>query len=77
MDGRVVRDPENELLAQLDSVGLVAELESIVTRFDWHSQVTIHFAAGDGGAGWSRSKRTITVHSEYVRRFLEQGKVAR
>lgn len=75
-EARVLGDPEDELFAQLSAGGLVAELESIITRFDWHSQVTIHFAAGDGGAGWSRSKRTITVHGEYVRRFLEQGRGA-
>jgi len=76
-EARVVCDQENESFAQVGSVGLVAELESIITRFDWHSQVTIRFAAGDGGAGWSRAKRTVTVHSEYLRRFVEQGKVAR
>jgi hypothetical protein len=57
-------------------VGLVARLGSIITRFDRHSQVTVHRAAGDGEARWSRGKRTITVHSEYLRRFVEQGKVA-
>ena len=76
-EARVVCDPENESFAQVRSVGLVAELESIITRFDWHSQVTIHFAAGDGDAGWNRAERTVTVHSEYLRRFVEQGKVAR
>ncbi len=73
---RVVCDPENKSFVQLGSVGLVAELESILTRFDWHSQITIHFAAGDGEAGWSRAKRTVTVHSEYLRRFFDQGKAA-
>ena len=47
-----------------------------VKRFDWHSQVTVRFAEGDGGAGWSRSKRTVTVNSGYVRRFIEQGRRA-
>jgi len=76
-EARVVCDAENEALAQVGSVGLVAELESIITRFDWHSQVSIRFAAGDGGAAWNRAKRTVTVHSEYLRRFVEQGKVAK
>ena len=75
-EARVVCDPENESFAQVGSVGLATELESIVTRFDWHSQVTIRFAAGDGGGAWSRSNRTVTVHSEYLRRFVEQGKIA-
>jgi hypothetical protein len=37
----------------------------------------VRFAAGDGGAAWSRSKRTVTVHSDYIRRFVEQGKRAK
>jgi hypothetical protein len=76
-EARVVCDPENASFAQVGSTGLAADLESILTRFDWHSQVTIRFAAGDGGAAWSRAKRTITVHSDYIRRFVEQGKVAK
>jgi hypothetical protein len=55
---------------------LIAELEPILRRFDWHTTVTIHFANGDGGASWSRSQRTITVRSNYLRRFVEQGRVA-
>jgi hypothetical protein len=55
---------------------LIAELQPILRRFDWHTTVTIHFANGDGGASWSRSQRTITVRSNYLRRFVEQGKVA-
>jgi hypothetical protein len=55
---------------------LIAELEPILRRFDWHTTVTIHFANGDGGASWSRSQRTITVRSSYLRRFVEQGRAA-
>lgn len=76
MEARVVCDPESGLSNPSSSVRLEAELESIVTRFDWHSQVTVRFVAGDGRAGWSRSARTITVPSAYIRRFVEQGKVA-
>jgi hypothetical protein len=75
-EARVVCDSGSGL-SDKSSVGLGAELESIVTRFDWHSQVTVRFVAGDGRAGWSRSARTITVSSEYVRRFVEQGKLAK
>ncbi len=57
----------------LSDPSLGAELSPIVTRFDWHSQVTVRFVAGDGRAGWNRSARTITVTSEYVRRFVRQG----
>jgi hypothetical protein len=53
--------------------GLASEIESALKRFDWHSQVTVHFVDGEGGAGWSRANRTITVNSGYVRRFIEQG----
>jgi hypothetical protein len=53
--------------------GLASEIEAALRRFDWHSQVTVRFVDGDGGAGWNRSGRTITVHSQYVRRFIEQG----
>jgi hypothetical protein len=73
---RIVCDAANGSFAQLGSSGLLAELESIVTRFDWHSQVTIRFAEGGGSTGWSRSQRTVTVFGDYVRRFVEQGKVA-
>lgn len=76
-EARVVCDPKSEFISRLCSDGLATELRSIIERFDWHSQVTISFVEGDGGAGWSRSKRTITFHSEYVQRFIEQGKVAK
>ena len=58
---------------QLESRPLIKELESALRSFDWHSQVKIAFVQGDGGAGWSRSRRTITVNSAYVERFIRQG----
>jgi hypothetical protein len=76
-EARVVCDEGLGLGAQPSAAALLAELETIVTRFDWHSQVTIHFATGDGGASWSRGKRTITVHNGYVGRFVDQGKRAK
>jgi hypothetical protein len=76
-EARLVCDAESGLANSLKSVGLAPELESIITRFDWHSQVTVRFVAGDGRAGWSRSARTISVPTEYIRRFVEQGKIAR
>lgn len=72
-ESRIKHDENDSLLRQLAAGGLLRELAAVLQRFDWHSQVTIDFAAGDGGAGWSRSKRTITVRSGYVRRFVEQG----
>lgn len=70
-------DRQDARLAQLESSGLPKELEAALGRFDWHSQVTIYFAQGEGGAGWIRSKRTITIHSEYVRRFNKQGAISK
>jgi hypothetical protein len=64
------KDP---LLSQLHELGLVGELERAVRRFDWHSQVTIRFAPGDGGAAWSRNGRTVLVHAGYLERFVAQG----
>ena len=72
-EARVVCDDRLELAVD-GGASLLHELGAIVGRFDWHSQVTIRFVAGDGGASWSRGARSITVHSRYVRRFVEQGK---
>lgn len=52
---------------------LLADLESALRSFDWHSRVTLRFESGDGGAAWSRSSRTITVHDQYIERFARQG----
>ena len=32
--------------------------------------------AGDGGAAWSRNGRTVTVHADYLERFVAQGQLA-
>ena len=58
---------------QIQTSSIAKEVESIAKTFDWHSQVTIFFIEGDGGAGWNRSRRTITVYSQYVERFIKQG----
>jgi Putative metallopeptidase len=73
-EARVVSDDSNGTFADEKNAGLPDELEAVLKGFDWHSSVTIHFATGEGGAAWNRSKRTITVHNEYLRRFVEQGK---
>ena len=73
-EARVVCDEDHALLGQLHDGAFLDELRAVVRRFDWHSQVTIRFVEGDGGAGWSRSKRTVTVNSAYVLRFVAQGK---
>lgn len=71
-EARVVFD-DRGFVGRLCSDGLAREVETAIRRFDWHSQVTVRFVEGDGGAGWSRSARTVTVNSAYVRRFIEQG----
>lgn len=73
---RVVCPDDDPLFSQLDELGLLSELECVLQRFDWHSQVTIRFVAGDGGAAWSRGTRTVTVHAGYVLRFVAQGAAA-
>ncbi len=77
-EARVQFDNQNEFLTALcgppGSNSLAREIESALRRFDWHSQVTVRFIDGEGGAGWNRSNRTITVNSQYVRRFIEQGR---
>jgi hypothetical protein len=72
-EARVVYDSNIGFINRLCSDRLASEIESAIKRFDWHSQVTVKFVDGDGGAAWSRGSRTITVHSGYVRRFIEQG----
>ena len=75
-EARVLRDPGSAFLDALCGPphGIAAEVEAAVKRFDWHSQVTVRFVDGDGGAAWSRGSRTITVHAGYVRRFVAQGR---
>ena len=68
------RDEGNPTCTQLYET-LGKDLHAILRRFDWHSTVTIAFVEGDGGAGWSRGKRTATVNSAYVQRFVKQGAI--
>ena len=75
-EARVESDPQNGTFDEELASSLLNELEMAVRSFDWHSQVTIRFSVGDGGAAWSRSERAITVHNGYLRRFVDQGKVA-
>ncbi|MEX1024916.1 MAG: DUF4344 domain-containing metallopeptidase [Planctomycetota bacterium] len=70
-EARVTASPSMQTAPE--SRQLLADLERALRGFDWHSQVTLAFVDGDGGAGWSRSKRTITVNSGYVARFVRQG----
>jgi len=52
---------------------LASTITNAFQRFDWHSPVTVKFVWGPGTAGWSREKRTVTVNSEYLQRFVAQG----
>lgn len=72
-EASVIYDDGNAFLIRLCEGGLASEIETAIKRFDWHSEVTVSFVNGDGKAGWNRSRRTVTVHSAYVRRFVGQG----
>ncbi len=76
-EARMRYDPSDDLVSSIRDGQLPAEIETVLTRFDWHSQVTVSFVQGDGGAGWKRSQRTITIPTEYIRRFIVQGDGAR
>ncbi|MFN0242303.1 MAG: DUF4344 domain-containing metallopeptidase [Planctomycetota bacterium] len=52
---------------------LASMIQSALQRIDWHSQVTVEFVGGSGRAAWNRSRRTVTVNSEYLQRFIAQG----
>ncbi len=64
---------QGRTLDELRASGLPSDLETILRRFDWHSRVELRLVDGDGGAGWSRSERAITVHTDYMQRFVAQG----
>jgi hypothetical protein len=70
---QVTIDEGSIFAGAIKSNKLDQQFEKFLSSFDWHSQVTVHFAGGKGGAGWNRSKRTITVHDEYIHRFNTQG----
>ena len=44
----------------------------LLSAIDWHSQVTLAVRECDGGAGWSRNDRRITLCHAYVTRFETQ-----
>lgn len=73
---RVTYDDGNGLIERFRDSRVVQEFTAIVRRFDWHSQITIHFREGDGGAAWNRSKRSITVNTKYLERLVKQGVIA-
>ena len=66
-------DPSCEFATQIREGRLAAEVGVALKRIDWHSKVTVGFEQGDGRAAWSRSTRSVSVFSEYTRRFIRQG----
>lgn len=72
-EARLVVSHDSSFSSALKENSRTHQLESILRDFDWHSQVTLRFSEGEGGAGWSRSKRTIKIHDEYIQRFIDQG----
>ncbi len=71
-EARVVIDNDSIFAEAISAGKLLRDVEKVVESVDWHSQVTVRFAGGEGGAGWNRSRRTITVYDEYIRRFNHQ-----
>ena len=72
-EARFRADASTRAFVDAGKPSLASVLESALQRIDWHSQVTVDFVGGQGGAAWNRSKRTITVNSEYLQRFIAQG----
>jgi hypothetical protein len=66
-------DESTRAFADAGKPSLASTIESALQRFNWHSQVTVDFVWGEGKAGWNRDKRTVTVNSEYLQRFVAQG----
>lgn len=73
-EARMLPEAESDYYQALLDSKMLEELRQILQSFDWHSQVTLSFTGGDGGAGWSRSTRTITVQDGYIKRFNAQAK---
>ncbi|MEM6331145.1 MAG: DUF4344 domain-containing metallopeptidase [Planctomycetota bacterium] len=70
---RLTKDDGNALIDRFYRSPVVEEFTNAIEAFDWHSQITIQFRTGRGGAAWNRSQRSITVYSEYLERLVRQG----
>ena len=68
-----VRLDEDPAVQAMADSPLVTTMETAMRRFDWHSTVTFAIVQGDGGAGWNRSGRTITLQTALLDRFRRQG----
>ena len=69
----IIVEKESRFSEAISGSKMLREIESAIKSLDWHSQIKVRFAAGNGGAAWSRSKRTITINDEYINRFIKQG----
>lgn len=72
-EARFRADQSTRAFVDAGKPSLASTITDAFQRIDWHSQVTVEFVGGSGGAGWNRSKRTVTVNSEYLQRFIAQG----
>jgi hypothetical protein len=72
-EARFRADESTRAFVDAGEPSLASTIESALQRIDWHSQVTVDFVGGSGGAAWSRSNRTVTVNYEYLQRFIAQG----
>jgi hypothetical protein len=72
-EARFRADESTRAFVDAGKPSLASTILSALQRIDWHSQVTVDFVGGSGGAAWNRSKRTVTVNSEYLQRFIAQG----
>ena len=72
-EARFRADEATRAFVEAGKPSLLSTIESAIQRIDWHSQVTVDFVGGEGGAAWNRSARTIKVSGEYLRRFIAQG----
>jgi hypothetical protein len=72
-EARFRADPATEDFVKAGEHTLESSISTALQSIDWHSQVTVEFVGTGGGAAWNRSKRTVTVGGDYLRRFVGQG----
>lgn len=75
-ESRFRADASTRAFVDAGKPSLASTITNAFQRFDWHSQVTAEFFHSKGKAGWNRSRRTVTVNSEYLERFIRQGVMA-
>lgn len=63
---------ETEYAQTLASSAFGEAAYKLLSGIDWHSRITLAIEDCDGGAGWSRNGRRITICDAYVERFEQQ-----